>query len=259
MYCAAGNISSALDTIRQFTMADPRLELNMVSFTALINGVFHFPSPTSRMIDDFAKRIDHVMALIERRELRLDDIFFSCLLKTVAKKTDFNTATAVLEHAHRQLGLHVCVHTTTVFLQHAFKVARDQPTREEEIVQVVLKLALQIGHHGDSTFWNQMVIGFARLGRLDLMTRFLARLRSYGQVASWFTLFTSLKAALKHQHVPALETVLTEAQYTANAGGGEVGPLPAHDTMARQDFVKLFQEIEVFLTEMSDATQICNA
>jgi hypothetical protein len=256
MYCSAGNVSSALDTIQKFTLADPQLELNMVSFTTLINGVLHFPSPTRRMIDDFANRVDYVMDLIDKRELKLDDVFFSTMLNAVARKTNFAVATAVLEHAHLRLGLSACVHTTTVYLKHAFREALDRPEHEPEIVQLVLKLAVQIDRHGDSNFWSQLVIGLAKLGRLEFMTRFLAKLRSHGQVASWVALFAALKAALKRRDVPVLEIVLKESQHAADARGCETRALPARDTIAREEFAKLFHEIETFLTTGADDRQL---
>jgi hypothetical protein len=251
MYCQTGNISSALDTIRRFTLADPSLELNMVTFTTLINGVFHFPNATPNMMDDFANRVDYVMALIDKRGVSLDDVFFSTLLHAVASKTNFKLAIAVLEHAHRHLGLSACVNTSTEFLKHAFREARFRPQHEPEIVQLVLKLAVQIDRYGDSTFWNQLVIGFARLGQLEYVTRFLAKLRYNGQVPGWVALFAALKAALNRRDMPALEFVLTESQRAADARGG-AGALPPHETIAREDFVRLFREIEEFLTKGSD-------
>jgi PPR repeat len=250
MYCQTGNISSALDTIRRFTLADPSLELNRVTFTTLINGVFHFPKATPYMMDDFANRVDYAMALIGRQRLSLDDVFFSTLLRAVASKTDFKVAVAVLEHAHRHLGLSACVHTSTEFLKHAFREARSRPHHEREIVQLVLKLAVHIDRYGDSTFWNKLVIGFAKLGRLEYVTRFLAKLKSNGQVPGWLALFAALKVALDRRDMSALEFVLTESQRAADARGG-TGTLPRRETVAREEFVRLFQEIDEFLTKGS--------
>jgi hypothetical protein len=254
MYCRAGNISSALDTIRHFTMADPSLEPDLISLTTLIDGVNHFQTSTPKMMNNFADRLNRVLELIAGRGLKLDDVFFSALLRAVATKTDFGVAVEVLRHAHRHLGLGACVHTSTEFLRHAFRAARENPKSEPDVVQLVLRLAIQIDRRGDAVFWNHLVYHFAHLGRVEYLPQFLATLRANGQLPGWTALFAALSAALKRRDLPLIEVVLTESQRAADARGSTVG-LDPREVAAREDFLLLFGDIEGFLAEGDDVDE----
>jgi pentatricopeptide repeat protein len=168
-------------------MQEHGIKPDVVTFTIVIDGLFR--QQVSRPEKDQATFLSNLLSDMEASGIPANAYTYGTIINGLLKyHSNVDAVSAVLTHMSSR-NVKLSPHIYTILLTHYFN---QEPADLMGIETLWNRIRLS-GDIVDAVFYDQMVEGYAKLGRIDKMTTFLKRMSEQRKQPSWGTLATVVK------------------------------------------------------------------